>query len=290
MTRGVILFNAGGKMIVRLAVTLMTLRRHYVGPVCIVVDEASTKDPFVRDIEAIAERWGAEVKLTGFKTLAGKHRTLLNKCLLHHKTPFDVSLLIDIDCAVYGDVEPMLDAAEAHEFSVAQFHNWKVRGKVKKRVGNWRDILPAEMMDAAYKYPAAINTGVYGFRKDAELLIDWWNFAVRNRGAWIPDETCCQAMIASYPHKLMPAKYNTSCRYGDVESAVIIHFHGDKHCRFRVGPDRKPTREYRFNSQLWWPLFESIRDWPVVQNNIRGDRMLRKYLATWDEVKSECAR
>jgi hypothetical protein len=278
--RGVILFNAGRKMLCRAAVCLHTLRRHWDGPVALLLDTESVEAWDCLQIGKLCGEYAASPVQVKFQTDEGKHRAYLNKCLLHKHTPFDVSLLIDLDCIVQGDVTPMLDAAEQDEFALCQFHDWEVKGMIRKRAAFWETILPADMMAAAYNYPAAINTGIYAFRRDSQLMHDWWGYAMQGRESWIPDETCCQAMVASYPHRLMSPRFNTSCRYGDIEKAVIIHFHGRKHCRFHDG-----SVQFQYNSQMWYREFEQIRELPFVKSYILNDRMLRKYLPIWDAVK-----
>lgn len=283
MTRGVILFNAGRKLLVRAAVCLSTLRRHWTGPVTLLVDRNELRTDDSPHIRAMCRHWAVDFSPVKFETGEGRNRAFLNKCLLHTVTPYSVSLLIDLDCVAQGDISPMFAAAERAEFAVCRFADWTVRGKIAKRIANWNGILPASVMSAAAEYPAAINTGVFAFRRDAQLMRYWWDYAVRGRESWIPDETCCQAMLAAYPHELMSARFNASCRYGkELDSAAIIHYHGSKHCRFRENTD-----EFLFDAARWYEAFEEIRHLPFVERFIFSDRQLRKNLPTWDAIRSD---
>lgn len=284
MTRGVILYNYGTKMVARLLVVADSLREHWDGEVAIITSGPANGDEAG---QAVAEDYGFEFLRVGFRTTPGKNVALLNKTLLHEVTPFDTSVLIDIDCLVRGDVTPIFEAAERAEFAIPQFADWLVKGKIRKRVARWEGILPPWMMDNAYKYPAAINCGVYGFTRRSRIMADWYNWAVQNRESWIPDETCVQAMLGSYSHELLPEKYNCSCRYGDVPNAVIIHYHGRKHCRFVPDENDRPTTEFRHHSELWWAYFQKLRRHRVMRKWWKSDRMLRKFVDTWDKARKE---
>lgn len=292
------LYNAGQKMLVRLAVTLATLRRHFDGNVTIISEP--TEDDGTEGCRAIAKALGADVLIPKWRTKVppGSNWVLLNKCLLHEVTPYDVTCLIDADCTVHGRIQPMFDGAEDYQFSVARFSNWLVRGKIAKRVERWRNIVPDGMLSRALGYEAAINTGVYAFTRHSALMDDWYTFALQGRETYIPDETCCQVMLASYPHQLEAQAFNVSCKYGlasHFKSAVIVHYHGRKHCRIEPNDGTNTrtkhhlTKSWNFlnASELWFPEFQKIRHKPWVEPWIKKDRQLRHYLPRWKQARLE---
>ena len=224
----------------------------------------------------------------------GHARALLCKTQLHLHTPYDTSILLDADTVTLGDITPIFEAAESSGFAVAQFSDWKTTGRIRKRIEEWRPIVGDKWTDEALAYGPAINTGVYGFRRDSKLMADWYEIAVKNRAGFIPDETCCQVMLPRYPHVIMPARFNVSCRYGTLTDAVVVHMHGRKHCRM-TDPDSAvlQTGKRRFarvvwrpqflnNSDIWLREFEEIRHRDEVQAVIKHDRQLRQNLPRWD--------
>ena len=281
MTAGVLIYNKGHKMVVRVAVCLHTLNKHYDGPVTVLADGADACEA----LAPICKRFGAQMVEPDFpRVLTGKNGILLNKCQLHLVTPYDVSLLIDADCTVHGDVTPMIEAAAKAEFSVAQFTDWEIKKKMLKRVMRWEGKVSDAMLSRAIAYPAAINTGVYGFTRDSLLMRDWFDIAAKGKeDIFIPDEGAAQVMLPSYHHKLMPPVFNVSCRYGKPEhfaDARVTHWHGRKHCRFE-----DDNKTHKYNSYIWYKEFEEIRERREVKKWIRKDKQLRHYLPTWDAVK-----
>jgi len=295
-TRGVVLYNAGQKMLVRLAVTLTTLRRHWDGPVTVVAEPDDGKP----GCEVIASALGADLLVPKWKTATppGDNWVLLNKCLLHEVAPYDLTCLIDADCTVHGRIDPIFDGAEDYQFCVCRFSDWQVKGKIAKRVQRWRGIVPDAMLERALRYEAAINTGVYAFDRYSALMGDWHKFALQGRGTYIPDETCCQVMLASYPHQLEAQRFNVSCKYGlasHFQSKVIVHYHGRKHCRIEPNDGKNKRTKHHLTaswnflnaSELWWPEFHKLRHKPYVEPYVKADRQLRHYLPRWKKARAE---
>jgi hypothetical protein len=122
------------------------------------------------------------------------------------------------------------------------------------------------------KYGHAINCGVFAWTRESALMREWWNHACPGRDVQrIPDETCLQVILPMFKHKLAPATFNASCKYGDPrsEGVRIVHFHGNKHCRVTG------NGTFINASDLWYPHhFELVKfDW--YRRLIKYDRMLR---------------
>lgn len=279
--RGVVYYNTGNKMIVRLAVSLHTLRKHYDGP-CTILSEGEASHAACN---AIAEKYQADcrhIKMMKATEECKKNVAYLNACLINDHTPYDTTMWIDSDTTIHGTFEEMFDAAEEHDFAISQFSDWRTSGKIGKRIRNWEGILPDHWIERALEFGPAINCGVFAFKKDTALVRDWYNLAKQGQYTMIPDETCCQVMLAQpeYKNKIMPQYFNCSCKYGErwINQAKIVHYHGRKHCRFDNG-------EPQFHSNFWYNQFEEIRDWWVIKDYKSKDRMLRKGLMEWDRWK-----
>jgi hypothetical protein len=283
MTRGVIYYNRGQKMLVRLAVSIESLRRHYDGPVTIL----SQGDDSHKACEYIADRWGigANVKRVDWPD-EKKRQTYLNATLSHQTTPYDTTMWLDSDTLVRGTFAEMFEAAEANEFAISQIANWTVQKKIGKRVLDWAPLYP-DWIKPALDFKPAINCGVFAFVKESALMRDWYKLAEPGRDlSWIPDETCCQLILHRYPHKIMDQKYNVSCKHSNPydPDARIIHYHGRKHCRMT---EKDGVTFCLHGAWLWYRMFEVLRGDKTVEGWVRKDRQLRQNLSKWDGWKRQ---
>lgn len=279
MSKGILYYMTGEKMAVRLAVSIHTLRQHYDGPVTI-FSEGRLANQYTH---AIGERYGCTVKEVQFNATDGKNTTYLNACLCAQQSPYETTLWIDADTIICVDVQPLLDITEKHGFVLAAFSDWlSGSGQIRKRIENWRGILPDEWIDRALEPGRpAINCGVFGCRYDSRLVKDWHDLARKGQHTRIPDEVCCQIMMAQpqYNVTVVPQKWNCSCKYGQrwIDEARIVHYHGNKHCRFH-----DDTGEPIHNCLLWYKHFQLLRQWWPVKNYIGKDRQLNKNLKRYD--------
>ncbi len=264
-TKGVIYYNAGRGALVRLTVSLHTLRKIYNGPITILCDVDSLehclplKDLFGVNIVSI--------KLAKLR----KNRVLLTKCLLHKVTPYEKSIYIDADTIIFKDpTEYIFDKLNYFDFVVPQFSNWTTKTrKIKKRLAEWKDVYP-ELYKESVKPRVAINTGTFGFNKQSTLMRDWYKLAVKGKQFFIPDEVCCQLMLGTYPYSSISMDFNTSCKLDDItDNTYILHYHGRKNCRW-------DGDKFSFNAHLWVEQFKQIRNLDIIKDNIYYERQLRK--------------
>lgn len=269
--RGIIYYNAGTSCLVRLAVSITSLRKHYLGPLTVISEGPESAE--CSRLIAEDPRIKADFMEVDLGIPPGTSRTYLAKPKIVTVTPYDTTLWIDSDTLIKGDVTPMLDAAEKHQFAVCQFTNWQSNGsRIAKRIKAWGTWYP-DWVETALNFGPAINCGVVAFRRDSELMRDWYGLALPGREQFIADETCCQLILPRYPHIVMEPKFNCSCKYDDPNKpdTRIIHFHGRKHCRPGLP----------FNAPLWIDAYEetmrlnigSINSWTPA-----GDRFLYKHL------------
>ena len=287
--RGIVYYNTGEKMAVRLAVSLHTLRKLYRGPITIL----SEGEPSHAFCEPLAAKHGCWLKKTVFNGTSGKNTTYLNACLVGNHTPYETTIWLDSDTICLRPFTELFEAAEKYEFAIAQFSTWKTQKKggghtkIGGRIECWRGILPDHWIDRALAFGPAINCGVFAFRKDSALIRDWHRLASQGQfKSFIPDEVCCQIMLAQpeYPNKIMPQHFNCSTKYSDptADNVRIVHHHGRKHCRFEDG-------EPKFHSELWYRELDEIMkhdDWATYDSYRHKDRQLRQNWRHWTKWKS----
>jgi len=223
---GVIYYNIGRKCRARLLVSLSSLRQHYSGPVTVLLE--GPQDRWFRD--AIRRLGAADRDIN-----ASGERALVRKAQLWKYSPYDASLFLDADTIVLADPSALFGEIERHGFVVYHFAGWQTTGnKIGKRIRAWGAVLPPDRIDAALAFGPAVNTGVFGFRRDAEILPAW---EILTRRGWahnctrrLVDELACQCLLPRYPHKIVGPEWGASVRFGDLGTAKILHFHGSKHC------------------------------------------------------------
>jgi len=250
-TRGIIYYNSGTKCLLRMFVSLVSLRKVYNGNVVIFYFSRDVIDTpeAVEHCKAIAERFNCTTQEIDLNVPKGKNQVFLERTKYCEVTPFDVSLSLDSDTIVQlHKISHYFDAAEENEFSIAQFADWKTYGGlIAKRIKYW-DIHHKHLVERALEFGPAINCGCFAFRKDSKIMRDWYSHAVVGRDSFIADETCMQLLLPIFRHKIMPSVYNYSCKYekNPVKDAIMIHYHGKKHCRC----DQLGTPLYNANQWL----------------------------------------
>lgn len=274
LTEGVLYYSVGTRMLVRMAVSMATLRRVYQGPATVLIGNEEGHGAAL----AIAKRYSVK-PITIDYNRDGRNNALLTKTRMAEYTPFDVSVFLDLDTVVLREFDQLFRYARDFSYVACEFCGWTTATKrIRGRIDEVARVLP-DYRKGALRYQYAINGGVMAFRKDDSFMADWWKLTAQCRDVFIPDEKVTQLVLYKYRHFIADQTYNTSCKLGDVSAARIIHFHGDKHCR--LDPSEK---RYLFNSDIWYREFELIKDLPEVKPYIKHDRMLRKYLKQkwWD--------
>jgi len=268
---GVIYYNKGMKCIARLAVSLYSLRQVYPGRVRVVTDD-DEKSLGYSLLSEMCSKFDAELFVTKFTTPEGWKTALLNKTMMHTKSPFEISVFLDADTLILDSIDELFMWGREYDFVVPQFHDWKTKGKIAKRIKCWERIYP-DKMERALSFGAAINCGVYSWNKNSDLMKHWWELTMHGREVHrIPDETCLQVILPEYKHYIAPPEFNASCRYGDPlrKGVRIIHYHGNKHCRM--------TGDKFVNaSRLWYERYNLIKDFDFMKQALHFDRMLKKY-------------
>jgi len=271
MGKGVIYFNQGSKCLLRLIVSIHSLRKYYDGPITVISSGA--------DSHALCKRlFGGTfvniVEASFDKSLDGKNDVYLKKASVNAWTPYELSVFLDADTLVRGPIDELFEYAEKHDFIVPQFTKWTTNTRaIQRRINGWKEAYP-DLMEPALNFGPAVNCGVFAFKKNAKFAVNWCNDIKPGRHNFIPDETGMQVVLHQYPHYVCDQKFNISCKYSNPrgDDARIIHYHGRKHCRLN------DEGEVLYHGDLWIEEYEeaqkenylSISDSPI-------DRMYRKF-------------
>jgi hypothetical protein len=275
MNTGVIYFNSGTKCLIRLLVSIWSLRKHYSGPITIITTgEESNK--FCEKFKN--NKFNINIKNAIFPNVKdGKNSVFLQKASVNDHTPYDISIFLDSDTIVKGDITELFELANTYEFVVPQFSNWTTQTRaIIKRTEAWREFYP-ELVTEALKLAPAVNCGVFAFIKNSKFMINWCRNVTPGRNNFIPDETGMQVVLHKYKHVVADQIYNCSCKYSDPASpkTKIIHFHGRKHCR------TDKNGKIIYGGDIWMKEYEEAMDsnfMDIKEIAPHEDRQLRSYM------------
>jgi hypothetical protein len=272
--KGIIYYNTNTKCIIRLLVSIHSLRKVYDGPISI-ISQGEESDLYCAKI---AEQYDAELVSVDYGIEDGRNKAYIEACKCHQVTPYDVSIWLDADTLVLKPfAEDLWEMVEEHDFVATKFANWSTKGGiVKSRINSWSEIYP-EYIEGALEYNDAINCGVFAFNKNCDVMRDWFNLAVKGRENFIADESCLQVVLHRYKHVLADQTYNHSCRYGkeNLEDVKIIHYHGRNHCVYNK------RKKFKYKGQLWIDMFEQVYQQNILNVQDWGhlnDSQLKRYL------------
>lgn len=275
MKTGVIFLNIGTRCLVRLAVSIHSLRKHYGGRVCVV--NAAELDNGIVDKFAADPSILVDVKHIPIKTYR-RRSAYVAKPSIYRWTPFDRSLFVDADTVFRADPSPLIYTEPPIVFT--QFSDWNCGGRiVSNRIEPFRKIecLPFDVPALARQVVAenwpAINTGVFVFDRKY-IGMEYWESltkAARTK-ANFTDEIAANVLLPEFVGKSWPIegeRWNWSPIYGKSANPAIVHFHGKKHLR----PEAMPH---------WLPVFRECVELNVA--NIQswmpaGDNRLAEFLS-----------
>lgn len=267
MNSGCLYFNHGERCLVRLLVSLHSLRKHYSGPVAIAA-EGNPPDWF-RSIVA-------ELKAEIIEASASGEYGLVKKSRIWRITPFEHTLFLDADTLIRAPVDELLQKVQEFGCVQTRFNDWHTnRGRMRRRIEPWRKV-DGSLVEAAIAYGKAINTGVQGWSRNHPILPAYQDLTerglkVKGIGRKVLDEIAMQLLLPKYPHYLAGSEWNCGCAHGDGSKAKIIHYHGHKHCREGA------------NGDLWKAEFwELVKRFPKWEHQLKTspDDSIAAWLAT----------
>jgi hypothetical protein len=228
MKRGIIFFNMGNKCIVRMVVSLFSLRQHYSGPITLMT-VGPQPDLFIE----LVKRFNVDIQ--PLENSENCSHPLVMKAALWKYTPYDTTIFMDADTITLKPIDEYFDMVEKHTFVTGEFAGWRsdAGGTITKRIQHFHKVSSKEDIEAAVKYGPAVNTGIHGYTKDAPILKEWEELTAKGWKAGcsaIPDEIACQVLIPRYPHLVASVDWGVSVKYGVLtENSKIVHYHGRKH-------------------------------------------------------------
>jgi hypothetical protein len=223
-TSGVIYYNKGHKCIVRLIVSLQSLRQHYAGPTSIFWEGEAPAGL----LDALRKEFAVDI-IHDDNPEIGVYVRAVDVCM---RTPYDLTVWMDADTLILGPFQYLFEKAGEHDLVIAHFAGWKSSGpSISRRIRRYQEIAP-QYMEAAVNYGPAINCGVYAFPKHSRMLPEWLEVSKKGEktGMFIPDEVACQVLLPRYNVHIAPTRYNVSVIHDPgTEDIRIIHYHGRKH-------------------------------------------------------------
>jgi len=270
--KGILFFNIGKGCILRLIVSIYSLRKYYTGVVGVLLCEDDECSDIV--IEALKP---FNVETYWFKrTLNLKRNTGYTiKPEVLSQSPYGLTLFCDSDTIFTCSPECLFKVIDENDLILTSYRDWKTTGsRIAKRIKSLRDILPPEQIQKSLEYGTAINTGVVGYRRSVleEFFQEWVETTLKGSGRFIIDEIACQCIAYKYKHKLIETVWNYSCREKNMNDAKIIHYHGRKHAR----PDRYAS------GFIWLDTLDELEKTGIVDADhlktfAKWDRYVRRY-------------
>lgn len=241
-TTGMMFFNFGDKCAIRLLVALFTLRRYYSGP-CVVM--LAKGDAANEKLQHDIKKLGCDVQWFDLERITKRNIKSVLKPGLLADSPYDATLIFDGDLVFRANPEELMPNLLSRGFLVTSFNNWWAdKGPIRGRVGAMKDVLTEAEFAESQRHHEAINVGVLGYEKgrgDA-LHSAWEALTMKAKGKFIVDEIAMQCVFYKHPCYVTGPEWNSSCRNNnELNSAKIVHYHGNKH-----------TSPKRTSSRLWW--------------------------------------
>ena len=277
MNRGVIYYNRGVSCIIRLLISIKSLRKYYDGPITIFLENSD-----LSKFKDFLDKYDVSIYEVDPEKLDSSY---VRKIAISKLSPYDETVFIDADTLVVGKIDEIFDSIKDHDLSVTQFCNWSSSGRaIGRRIKGFAKYISEDTLQKALSYGPAVNTGIYGFPKNSPIFNEWLELAKmgQSSGLYIPDEIACQILLHKYKTKILDSKFNVSVKFGmnDIDKRVI-HFHGRKHCR------KFPLAE------LWLKAFvDFLRNKEAdISEHINYDNNLRKFFKSqygWRHYVNEC--
>ncbi|MBI3881183.1 MAG: hypothetical protein HY301_14110 [Verrucomicrobia bacterium] len=225
MSAAVLYFNRGTSCYVRLLTSVLSLRKHYSGPVKL-MQEGELHEP----IASVLRKLRVEVRQLPPST----DGVLVAKSALWRRLEDDHVMYLDADTIVRGPVAEFLDWTREWGFVATWFNGWRTDGgMMRRRLEEWAKVAP-ELVAPAVAFGKAINSGIQGWSRGADILPRYEELTRRGADAKckriILDEIALQLLLPQHRHFVADHAWNTSGVFGDVKRARILHYHGRKHC------------------------------------------------------------
>ncbi|MFW5794619.1 MAG: hypothetical protein ACOCV1_03955 [Bacillota bacterium] len=265
-SKGVIYYNRGTKCMIRLLVSLHSLRKQWDGSVSIICS-GEQQNWFIREIKNM------DADIIDMPFYEGANSLAL-KSKLWRYSPYDLTMFLDADTIILNSIDEYFNYIDKYDFVTGKFSNWKTTGGIiSSRIKAWKVIAP-ELIEPALNYGDAINTGVNGWKRGASLLPEWEELSKKGQEekctTRVLDEIACQILLPKHKHFLADTKWGESIKYGNYnDETIIIHYHGNKHAG-----DREANHVWK----IMYNELINLKDIEEIKNNTWKDRSLKGYI------------
>jgi len=263
---GILYLNVGPKHLRNLVVSLMTLRDHWDGAVCVLSGDGL----FEKTVRLEGILGDVQVQPFNYDRAAKRGSVYFAKTQMHRLTPFDRTIYLDGDTTIHSDIRGLFPTTP-EVVNWTQFSDWTTAMKrIFQRIDKWKDILPDQYAyQTAQPYPA-INTGVLGFSSTSSRMMDAWHDTTRKNIGFICDEVCAQLLAYDYPHCIFDHSWNASPSYPQHQRPLgigdevkykikIVHNHGNKGLKAEERNQQQPA--VRKKQSIWLSnYFRAYRD------------------------------
>jgi hypothetical protein len=225
MTNGVhYLFLGKGKLRqLQMAASILTLRRHWDGPIRIDTDQVEVKKRFSEP--------GVEVSCFPLASeLEGNESFYYEKIKLLERSPFDATIFLDCDTLVTGSLDALFPAPNDPLIRLTVSRDWTVNHQqIRWRIATAgeKGIVHPDRLNALMKAdPPAINTGVFAWSKACTFGPVWLKTALEfSMTGWVLwfEELAAQFLCIEEPCRLVSGDWNSLICWGDDPDAKVLH-------------------------------------------------------------------
>jgi lipopolysaccharide biosynthesis glycosyltransferase len=234
---GVIYYITGDQYLTRLAVSLHSLRKVYSGHITIMLWRC--KKQTIDFCNVIGSAFKASIKNIDPPLAVCKQDYFLVKSKLPLFSDYENTIYLDADTLVRKNIDELFDLANKNDFVVSNIEEWTKTKRTLERLMLWKCLYPKHVKSIQLNY-IGINCGVFAFNRRSTLIKNWYNFAVKGKDLFVPDEDACALMLCDNKHILVSEKYNCMWKYRkpkSYEDFSIIHYHGNRHTRSHYWKD-----------------------------------------------------
>ena len=169
----VVYYNTGTKCLVRMIVSMYSLRKVWHGDILAVL-EGPTPEWVFNAFHALKVRCKrVEFKLPDFK---GIKSALVRKPYVPDFVESDAAVFLDNDTVVLQPLDKLFELPDGITFGTTAFSDWKEQGRTMSgRINPWK---PVSGGYEPHKDRPAINTGVFCWKRGSEFVKTWQTMTV----------------------------------------------------------------------------------------------------------------
>lgn len=139
-------------------------------------------------------------------------------------SPFDLTLWVDLDCEIFGNIEPIFSyLTDESDLCIRKFVSDKdlIDRGIDVKILN---LFKPEIKEGEIIY----NSGVMVFRKNSPIIKNWYELCKTNNYLFHGDDEALSRIIyeKNYNTDTLPPKYHVFYEIENNKNAVILHYIG----------------------------------------------------------------